>query len=244
MSFEGDIDRAIQSLVSVEHASYGSLINTPLLYPSGSSVVIQVTGSGDAMFVTDMGLGFGEAEMMGAPSRLFTEQAAPLAAAYGIGFDSQAFFVAKARRDQLSGAVKAVANCSLSAVHAASYRLADKPSEDDAAFLYERLVSVFGTKRVTRNARVPGVSTHPWPIKARVDTGQSVSLFEFASHHYASVVSVAAKFNDIARIEAAPKLVTVVRSKLALGDFLGVLSQASSVVEAGATNETFERLAA
>lgn len=238
-----DIDQAVRDLVSSEHAPFGSLVNTPLMFPSGGSVVIQVTGSNDSYFVSDMGLAFNEAEMMGASPRLFHDQAMPIAEESGISFDAQSFFVVRATSRQLIGAIKAVANSALHAVHAVSFKLASKQHEDRIN-IFERLVSIFGQNSVEQDAKIAGVSTHLWPVRARVETDGKVSLFETASKSHLSVVNVAAKFHDIARLDDAPTRITVVRSKKSLGNYISVLSQASNVVETTISDERIVRLAA
>lgn len=104
-------DAVSREIVSVEHFRGGSIIKTPLMYPSGASVIVQITEHQDRYFVTDMGVGFQEAEMIGA-GLLYSNSAKELAKHFGITFDNQAFFVAEAGRDQLAGATTVVANCS------------------------------------------------------------------------------------------------------------------------------------
>jgi hypothetical protein len=60
------VDAIAREIVTTEHFGACSIIKTPLMYPSGASVVVQITQHGDRYFVTDMGLGYQEAEMMGA----------------------------------------------------------------------------------------------------------------------------------------------------------------------------------
>src|ERR1700677_2719324 len=91
------VDTVAKEIVTTEHFGSGSLIKTPLMYPSGACAVVQITQQGDRFFVSDMGLGHQEAEMIGA-STLYANSARGLADHYGIRFDNQAFFVRSEER--------------------------------------------------------------------------------------------------------------------------------------------------
>src|SRR4051812_39943497 len=96
--FASAVDAVARELVTTEHFGSASLIKTPMMYPSGAAAVVQVTQHGERFFVTDMGLGQVEADMIGA-SVLYANSAKPLAEHFGIRFDNQAFFVAEANRE-------------------------------------------------------------------------------------------------------------------------------------------------
>lgn len=238
------IDVAVRGLVFSERHNYGTVVSTPMMFPSGGGVVVQVTGGDDQFLVSDMGLALHEAEMMGCSTRMFREQASSIAADSGISFDHHAFFLAKATSRQLRGAIKLVANCALRAVHVAAYRMSERGIDGDGAELYERLVQIFGKRYVAKDVKFSGISTHPWPVKARVDADGRVALFEIATTHHTSVVNVAAKFGDIARLDSAPQRITVVKSRKAFGDYLGVLTQSSAVIESDSPQDTYQRLVA
>lgn len=78
-------------------------------YPNGTSVVVRVLDGYPNFLVSDMGLGYEEAEMMGASS-IYMRNARSIAEAAGVRFDNQAFFVLEASREQLAGAIVTIAN--------------------------------------------------------------------------------------------------------------------------------------
>lgn len=236
------VDAIAKQIVSTEHFRAGSIIRTPLMYPSGASVVVQITEHSDRFFVTDMGIGSQEADMFGA-SNYYNKSAGAIAERYGIRFDNQSFFVAEATRDQLAGATTLVANCSSEATSIAAYRSADRVFEEQSEILYQRLVKVFPKAAVDRNVEFVGSSTHRWKVATVVHHQSRTSLFEPVSKNHLSVVSTAAKFHDIARLDSPPNRISVVESKETLGNFINVLSQAGSVVEFKSPNETLVRLA-
>lgn len=240
--FSKIVDEVARQIVTTEHFGAGSVIKTPLLYPSGAAVVVEISQHGDRFFISDMGFGYQEAEMYGA-SRAYQRGAPALAEQFGISFDNQSFFVAEASQAQLAGATTVVANCSSEAASHAAYKAAERRYEDDSDLVYSRLVSVFPKGSVERNVEISGSSNHKWPISAVLQERGRVVLFEPVSKYHVSVVNTATKFHDIARLERAPKRVALVKSKSELGDLVNVLSQAGSVVEYSVPDETLRRIA-
>jgi len=224
------VDAVSREIVTTEHLGAASIIKTPLMYPSGASVVVQITQHGERYFVTDMGIGYQEAEMIGA-GLLYANSAKGLAEHFGIRFDNQAFFVAEANRDQLAGATTVVANCSSEAAALAAYKAAERKFEEDADKLYRKLVTTFSAPEVERDVEFTGSSTHKWPVAAVVHHQGKIALFEPVSKYHISVVNAAAKFHDIARLENPPKRIAVVNKKAEMGEYLNLLSQAGNVVE-------------
>jgi hypothetical protein len=239
------IDAVSRELVTTDHRVGSSFIRTPLIYPSGATVVVRVEDEGrDQFFVTDMGFGFREADLMGA-ARIYSRHAKLIADANGVGFDSQAFFVVKATRGQLPGAVVTVANCSLHATLRTSERLAREKESDAAEELLDRLVHIFRPENVARGAEVYGASTTPWEVTAlvRLPNAADPTIFEPVANHKSSIAAVATKFNDLSRVDRPPHLVSVVHNKEAFGTLLGVLSQTSHVINDSVPDRTFLRLA-
>ena len=58
------IATAIKSLIAVEHFIAGSIVTMPNIYPSGASVVLEISMQGGRVFVSDRGGGFQEAEFL------------------------------------------------------------------------------------------------------------------------------------------------------------------------------------
>ena len=155
--FSNLIDSIAREIVATEHRVGGSFIRTPLMYPSGSTVVVRIEQGDNRFFVSDVGFGFQEAELMGA-GLMYSKPAHAIAHEAGVMFDNQAFFVLEASREQLAGAVVTIANCSQQATMRAADALAEKSFEDRKARLYERLVKVFEPKIVGKNVEVVGAS--------------------------------------------------------------------------------------
>lgn len=125
----------------------------------------------------------------------------------------------------------------------AAHRAAERKYEEENDLLYKRLVAVFPKPSVQRNVEFVGASTHKWRIAALVDLKARAALFETVSHHTNSVVAAAAAFHDIARLENPPRRIAVVKNKDQFGNLINVLSQAGSIMELEAPQDTIRRLA-
>ena len=243
------IEAVARELVTVDHRGDGSFISTPLIYPSGGNVVVRVEDIGrDEYFVSDYGLGFSECDMMGASAQ-FRSQAPSIAEKAGVGFDSNAFFVARVTRNQLVGATATIANCSHEAVAMAALKLAEKRFSDDAETLHRRLVSLFSEKHVAKNVEITGASQTRWHVANVVRLAgdgapEHVTIFEPVTRHHVSIAAAVTKFHDIARLDQPPRRVAVVAKKADFGTYLSVLSQAADVVARDVSDNTIRRLAA
>jgi hypothetical protein len=242
--FRDVIEAVARELVATDHRTSGSYIRTPLMYPGGTTVVVRIEQGDDRFFVSDIGLGHQEAELMGADS-LYAKPARMIAEEAGVRFDNQAFFVLEASRDQLAGAIVTIANCSQQAVMRAADALAEKTFEDRKSLLYEKLVRVFDTKTVKKNVEVVGASTQHWPVAAMVTLpGLRPTIFEPVTKHPNSIAHASMKFGDIALLKNdAPQRVAVVHNKKELGTLLTVLSRSANVIGDDESNERIARLA-
>jgi hypothetical protein len=233
---------ATRELVGVQERADGVYVTLPLTYPSGASVVIRVDGTDERFFVSDFGMGYLEADLMGAGS-LFSRHARPIAEAGGVGFDQRAFFVVEVGRDHIAGAISAVAACSHEAVVISAHKLTEKTSRDQAIVLYERLVRVFPRSSVERDPEIVGSTNTVWHVASLVRVGKRNTIFDVVTKHPVSVTTASTKFHDIARLERPPNRVAVVSDKNEFGTYLGVLSMDANVIEHSAPDQTYIKLA-
>jgi hypothetical protein len=238
------IESVASQLVSIEHRADGALITTPLMYPSGSLAIVRVDVLGrDRHFVTDMGMGYLEAEMMGT-ALIYARNALLIAERSGMHFDHHAFSLMDVSRDRLPGAIVTLANASQQAVAVAAYKQAEKRIAEDEERLYERLVKVFTAPHVNRGVPIVGASNTTWRVSNVVRLERKVTVFEPVSRHPNSVTTAATKFHDLARLDDPPNRVAVVENKEGMGTYLGVLAQAANVITRDAPDGTLQRLAA
>jgi len=205
-------------------------INTPISYPSGTSVVIRIDGARDKFFVTDAGFGHQESMMICA-SNSYSRIARALVRDTGVSFDDRSFFVAEGRRDDLVPIVAAVANFSQRAVVETLLKHEASRVDRGGGVLFTRLEGALGAASVERDYEIRGASSVEWDVAAGVvSSGKIVSIFDHAKPHKNSVVSTVAKFHDIARLPSPPRRIITVSDKTKMGGFLGLLSQAANVV--------------
>ena len=238
-SFSGAIDAAVKRLFSVEHFRAGSLVSIPVLYPSGASVVLEVTFSAGRVFISDRGGGHQEAEFIGA-TRMYAREALRVAAEAGIGFDGRDMFVTEVPIDSVSGAMAVVASCSANAANHCAQRASEREETDAKDALFEKLTAVYGKSGFEREIKMTGASNHEWKVDARVKHSHGQTIFNSVTKNYISATGTAAKFYDFSRLETPPRRVAVVTSKKELGDWIGVLANAAdAVLEISAANDKF-----
>jgi hypothetical protein len=238
------VDDAIRGIVTTEHYRAGSIVSLPVLYPSGSSVLLEVTRHGDRLLVSDRGGGSQEAELMGA-TRYYKEPAERIATDAGIRFDGHSMFVVEVPIARLAGAMVVVANCSQDAAVFAAERLAESTEADAREILFARLSTVFRGWHVEKDARVIGASNHSWKVAVEVTNRDRRAIFEPVNRRYITIVGTAAKFHDLARLETPPARFAVVSSIQELGDYYGVVSDASDrVIESSVPDNAIRELLA
>jgi hypothetical protein len=242
-AFTSTLESVVRQLARFEQRGESAFIHVPVLYPSGAGVVVRVDDSRNGkFFVTDMGLGYQEAEMMGA-SLIYLRHAKHIAENAGIQFDSEAFFVIQTTREQLAGAIATVANCSQEAVALAAYKLAERRATDVAETLYERLVRIFTPPKVEKNAPIFGASNTEYHFAAVVTVVKKPAVFEAVANHPTSIAFASSKFHDLALLERPPTSVAVVRKKKELGTYHNLLAQVANVIEIDEPDERIEKLA-
>jgi len=241
--FRRAVEAAAGELVGAEHRPDASYVRTPLCFPSGSMIVIKVSAGQPRFFVSDFGAAYEEASMMGA-SGIFARHARGVADRMGVQFDQHAFFVVEVSREQLAGAVAAIANAALETVVVSAMKIAERKVAEDAEALYQRLIEIFRPPLVRRDVEVFGKSTTKWHVTTlvRSDHGPG-TIFDSVSSHHSSVFAATTKFHDIANADDPPGRVAVVRNKAEMKTFLAVLSQAANVIERDSSRNSFLQLA-
>ncbi len=234
------IQRAVQRLVRVDHAPGAALVQTPLMYPSGSLVAVSVRVGPDGFSVTDSGVAWEEARQLKA-TRSFNAHAPVVAEDAGVHFEGGAFTLKAVPADRLTGAIATLANVAQGATILAANRQAVVDARGAEERLFKRLSKLFGHVEIHRP--IVGSSGTSWDVDAVVHIDDKIVLFESVLPKRQSIYAAVAKFHDIARMPDAPRRVAAVHSRVELGSMLGVLSQAASVVEDTTSDDAFVRLA-
>jgi hypothetical protein len=220
-----------------------AFIRTPVLFPSGATVVVVIEDEGGGRYrLSDLGQGRDEAEVLGVAGA-YWHQAQEVARLSGLTLEGNALVLTGVIAAQLVGVTMTVANAAARALERTSLRAAWRPREDTIEKLVNRLVTVFPKAQVTRDAELRGASTHAWQVDAVVTTANHRAVFDAVTSSSASVVWTSTKFHDFARLDPPPTLVAVVHRRADLGDLLAVLSQVARVVEEDATDRVLSRAA-
>ena len=232
-----------RGLAKADLAQGRAFIRTPVLLPSGSTVVVVIEDMGGGRYhLSDLGQGFEEADRLGV-LRVWRGQAADVAALSGVAFTGTAFTLADATLGQLTGGTMTLANAVARAAERTLLRTAQTPRETGAERLIERLGQLFPHARIARSAELRGASEHAWSVDAAVIAGDRRAVFDIVTPSPVSVAFASTKFHDIALLDDAPIRVAVVHRKASFGNLLSVVAQAARVVENDAPDRAFIRAA-
>ncbi len=244
---DGAFINAVESVASgmarFERENDGYIFTTGAVYPSGSPVRVRVSFDGNTCFVSDMGVGSNEAEMIGASPRQFGHHARATANHFGVGFDSHSFFVLQISIDRIAGAVKIVSAASHRATVLTEAAISEQSAKNERDLLVDKLIDVYGKTRVERDVEMVGMSGHVWPVAGRVQEGRIVA-FDIATPFHSSVFSAHTKFSDLKLLgDEAPMGVVAVESQSDFKpDYITLLKQSASVIEIAAANDNYQAL--
>lgn len=233
-----DIARA---LVRVSVAGGVTQVSTPLLYPSGSTVDLDLTRFKEGFLVTDIGCARREAALLGG-ERIFAGIAREIAERYAVRFDRNMLFDIEVPEDYLVPAIIAVANAAKSSVETTALQMATAERVNLRSILWDRLERVYRGGIVVRKRRMRG-STDEWEFDASVEIDGHLSLFEVVPPNANAVNSAVAKFLDIGDLgSAAPNRVAVLRRKEAT-PHLALLARNARVIAVDDADEVYRKVA-
>lgn len=205
-------ERVAAALVRLSTYDQTARLSTPLLYPGGSMVGVEISRSDDGFLVTDAGGARREAGLLGG-ERAFARIAIDVAKRYGVRFDHNMIFDLNVTDDELTMAVISVANAAKSAVDETAIRLATSRHADYRAMLLERLERIYDPKSISRRKRVRG-SSDEWEFDAVVAIGSRVALFDVVAPQVNAVSHAITKFLDIRDLgDDAPRRIAVLTKK-------------------------------
>ena len=219
----------MRALVSITDAGEETIVTIPAFYPSGAVTAITVVRARQGFRVTDSGLAYREADLVGA-DHLFGRSANAVAEQFGLDCINRSISI-EVSANQLSSAIADVGAASVQIAHRIVERVSSRNEAEIEAQLYLRLVHLFGAPKVAKDAEIAGASNHRWKVSALVTVDGQRLAFEAVSNHHSSVYSTATMFHDLSLLHQRPVGVAVVRDKRAMGDYLGILSQAANVIQ-------------
>ncbi|MDR9758813.1 hypothetical protein RJJ37_04055 [Rhizobium redzepovicii] len=216
----------------------GAMVVTPLLYPGGSRVVLRFQESPEGYFISDLGAGRREADLMDGDT-IFTKIAKAAAERFGVRFDSDMIFDIEVPREALVSAAISVANASKEAVDHTAARVSERRAMDQRDRLWSRLAAAFPGAYVAREIMVQGASSH-WNFDAMIQVGEHQSLFDLVAPHPASVHAAVSKFLDVKDLgENSPVRVAVTVDKEHT-PHLPLLGRTAKIIQLNSAVETFK----
>lgn len=241
-SLNDAVEKAVKEMLCVRHWGTQTFVSLPIYYPSGSPVTVRVSPAAGGFRIDDGGFAYRELESVGF-ERSFASAADKAKQSEGLDRDRRCL-ITHADAEQLSRALSDVALASWNVADRVFKRIADQEERDIEEYLRERLTDIFGASHIEERQTISGSSTNPWDVSAivRVD-GQEV-VFQAVSDHANSVYRTSTAFHDLAALPDAPKLVSVVKDKAAMGRKLIMLSQAGRVIQSDQADADYWRAAA
>lgn len=206
------------------------MVDLPLLYPSGSTVVIDIEQNGDRVWVSDMGLGHVEADLMYA-TESYKKLAVMKAKEFGVDYDGHSMFALWVPIGRIEAAIICVANASAQAAAEAVRHATETQSRTQDEVFFERVSSIFGKKSVARTAEVSGQRIS-WEVHNLVSLQNGKrAIFEPMSKHAASVSSKFLMFSDIRASDAPISLNAVVTNISNLDAKAQMIADVANIVQ-------------
>lgn len=206
------------------------LISLPVLYPSGAQALVSISGEDGMFFVSDNGMGYREAEFFGS-TKSFLVHAKSVAERYRVGFDSRAFFTLNVDAQKLYGAVTLIANCSARAVQITAENIAYEAVRSTTEMLGEKLTSVFGRERVSKDVDVKGASGDVYKADYRATNNEKAGYFNVVLPHHSSLGIALTMFQDLALLQHPPSRVAMVDDRAKFGKKLMLISASAHVID-------------
>lgn len=218
------------------------LVDLPILYPSGSSAVVEVEQNGDKVWISDMGLGHIEADLMNATDS-YKKLAAQKAKEFGVEYDGHTLFALWVPISRIEAAIICVANASTQAAAEAIRKACETSirSQDEAFF--ERVTSLFGKKYVARTAEVAG-KRMSWEAHNVVDFPDGKrAIFEPMSKSANSISSKFLMLSDIKATHSNISLNVIVPDIVNLDAKAQMVADLANILPIDAPDKTLKQFA-
>lgn len=238
----GRVREALARIASVRGLDGRLVVDVPIMYPSGATVVVEIERNGDRYWVSDMGHGLVEAEFVAAQG-FFSSAARQAAEVYGVEFDGCALFALWTPSARLEAAIICVANASNRACSEAIRAASEAKERKATERIFKRIQAVFGAKHVTRSAVLVGRHTQWDAHNVVVFPDRRRAVFESMTAHANSVSSRFLMFSDLKAADEELSLNAVVRDTSSLGDKAQIVGNVANIVSLSATDDDLRRFA-
>lgn len=239
---ESRVKEALSNIAAVRGLDGKTVIDLPLMYPSGAMVVVEVQSNKDRFWVSDMGHGLVEAEYMAA-QEFFGAAGKSAATSYNVEFDGYSIFALWVSPHHLEAAIICVANASTRASHEAIRKASEAQGSRQNEKVYGRIVEVFGSKVVAKRAELKGKHA-VWDAHNVVTLPNSHrAVFEFMTIHSNSVSSKYLMFSDLKSRDEEISLNAVVTNLNDLDVKAQMISDLANIVPLNAEDNQIRQFA-
>lgn len=235
------VQKTVGDLVCVKIWGDATFVNLPLIAPDGSDITVRIKRVDGGFQVDDAGFTYRDLAKAGG-DRAFSKSAATYADRKELTVHGK-MISTRVTADDLRRAICDVGAVSWQVLEKVYARLDEQETQLEEG-LRERLESVFGSGGLADRQDIIGISTSAWKVSAIVHVDGKLAVFQAVGDHANSIYRVSAAFHDIAALPEPPSLVSVVKSKKALGSKLALLAQAGRVIEESQADEVYRRAAA
>jgi len=233
---------ALTRIAAVRDLDGRTVIDVPIMYPSGATAVVDISRNGDRYWVSDMGRGHVECEMSGAES-FYGKIASRVADDFGIGFDGDAMFALWVTSARLESAIVCVANASSQASSEAVRQAIDTKLRAQNERIFERIRTVFGEQSVARSVDITGRHASWEARNVVVFSDRRKAIFEHMTSHPNSVSSKFLMFTDIKSADLGISLNAMVRDIRNLDEKAQMIADVGNIIQMSATDEQIIRYA-
>lgn len=241
-SISGRLSEALARIASIREVDGATVIDVPIMYPSGATAVIEIERSADRYWVSDMGRGHIECEMAGAQS-FYAGIAKRVADDFGVGFDGNAMFALWVPSSRLEAAIVCVANASNRASSDAVRHAIEAKGRIQNDLVFERIRSIFGSRMVSRSAEILGRHAEWEAHNVVVFPDRHRAIFEYMSTHTNSISARFLMFTDIKSADRSVSLNAVVKDIASLDKKGQMIADVGNVIGINASVEQIEKYA-
>lgn len=236
---------ATERLMACRDSTGGKvMIDVPVTYPSGSSVVIEIEQNADRIWVSDMGMGLVEAEMMAAQES-YQSLARAKADEFGVSYDNSAMFVLWVPTGRLEAAIVCVANASAQAAADAVRHAAEVTSRKQSAVVFERVREVFGARYVSKSVEIRGKRSSWEAHNVVLFPDAHRAIFEPMTMNANSISSKFLMFSDLRELVSPHlSLNAVVESVTELDSKAQMVGDVANIIDLKASDAVFREYGA
>jgi len=224
------VSEAIRSLMIPIESGNRVCLNVPITYPSGSSAIVEIEENSGNVWVSDMGMGLQEAQLL-AVENTYHSFARKKAREFRVEYDGDCIFALWVSIKNLEAAIVSVSNASVQATAEAVRKASEIRERRHQKMSFEKISDVFSSRFVRRSAEVRGANS-PWTVHNFVeDENGKQAIFEPMTDHFSSISGRYQIFSDLAEAGLPISLNVIVEDSKNLDPRASMVSKYAKVID-------------